>query len=67
MRFEYFSKENEEGYSGYLRFVVEYILKNDDFYIRYKATSNVDTIVHLQIICISTFLKDRGRGDILSI
>ncbi len=44
---KYFSKDGEDGYPGNLTLFVTYLLIDNKLYIKYKATSDKDTIVNI--------------------
>lgn len=44
---KYFSKDGEDGYPGNLTLFVTYTLSDNKLHIRYKATSDKDTIVNI--------------------
>ncbi|MGL5255579.1 MAG: aldose epimerase family protein [Proteocatella sp.] len=65
IRFEYFSKDMEEGYPGNLNVCVTYKILNSALEINYHATSDKDTIVNLTNHTYFN-LSGHDSGNILS-
>lgn len=47
IRFTYLSPDMEEGYPGNMNVIVEYVLEENEFTIKYHADTDKDTIVNL--------------------
>ena len=62
LHLSYFSADGEEGYPGNLNAYVDYVLRDDELSIEYRATTDRDTIVNLSN---HSYFNLKGEGTIL--
>jgi len=58
----YFSKDGEEGYPGNVTAAIDYVLRDNELRVDYRATTDRDTIVNLTN---HSYFNLRGAGTIL--